>query len=209
MLEELHCSDYDDLPFAERGEDVVLCPHLVFVWPERIHLKNRILISEFGWLQGGRILVIGNFIHIAPFVSIAGGGAVIMDDFTSIAAGGCLIGGSDDLHGKALVNPTIPARLRGVKRSYIHMKKHAVIATNATVLPGVTLGEGAVLGANSVATKDLDPWTIYTGIPARPVADRGQAKMHELENKAYEDTGIAPWNSIKIQQQYKSVAKDS
>ena len=39
-------------------------------------------------------------------------------------------------------------------------------------MPGVTLGEGAILGANSLATKDLEPWTIYVGSPARPVKAR-------------------------------------
>ena len=39
-------------------------------------------------------------------------------------------------------------------------------------MPGVTLGEGAILGANSLAVKDLEPWTIYVGSPAKPVKKR-------------------------------------
>jgi len=41
--------------------------------------------------------------------------------------------------------------------------KFAVVGANSVVLPGVTIGEGASVGACSVVTRDLDPWGIYIG----------------------------------------------
>ncbi|HMN15694.1 MAG TPA: hypothetical protein PKD55_25540, partial [Bellilinea sp.] len=41
------------------------------------------------------------------------------------------------------------------------------VAAHAFVAPGVTIGEGAVLGARAVAFHDLEPWTLYIGNPAR------------------------------------------
>ena len=46
------------------------------------------------------------------------------------------------------------------------------IAAEAFVGPGVSIGEGAVLGARSVAFGDLAPWTVYVGNPAKPVKAR-------------------------------------
>lgn len=46
------------------------------------------------------------------------------------------------------------------------------ICARASVAPGVDVGEGAVLGLGSVATRNLEPWTVYAGVPAAKVKDR-------------------------------------
>jgi len=49
---------------------------------------------------------------------------------------------------------------------------YAWICSRASVAPGVKVGEGAVLGLASVATRDLDPWMVYGGSPAVAVKER-------------------------------------
>jgi putative colanic acid biosynthesis acetyltransferase WcaF len=49
---------------------------------------------------------------------------------------------------------------------------YAWICARASVAPGVNVGEGAVLGLGSVATRNLEPWTINAGVPAVKVKDR-------------------------------------
>ncbi len=49
---------------------------------------------------------------------------------------------------------------------------HAWICARASITPGVTVGEGAVLGLGSVATRDLEPWTVYAGVPAIKIKQR-------------------------------------
>ena len=49
----------------------------------------------------------------------------------------------------------------------MRLGRYSWVAARACVSPGVNLGDGAILGLASVATKDLEPWSIYTGIPAR------------------------------------------
>ncbi|WHZ10400.1 MAG: hypothetical protein OJF60_000839 [Burkholderiaceae bacterium] len=46
------------------------------------------------------------------------------------------------------------------------------LGTNVVVCPGVTLGKGSVIGANSVVTRDIAPYTVVAGAPARPIASR-------------------------------------
>lgn len=46
------------------------------------------------------------------------------------------------------------------------------IGTRATILPGINLGEGAVVGAGSVVTKNVDPYTFVAGVPAKFIKDR-------------------------------------
>lgn len=54
----------------------------------------------------------------------------------------------------------------------MQIEPYAWICARASVGPGVRVGEGAVLGLGSVATRDLDPWTVYSGHPATAVRQR-------------------------------------
>lgn len=54
----------------------------------------------------------------------------------------------------------------------MRLGRYSWVAARACVSPGVNLGDGAILGMASVATRDLEPWTIYAGIPARKVKSR-------------------------------------
>jgi acetyltransferase-like isoleucine patch superfamily enzyme len=50
----------------------------------------------------------------------------------------------------------------------------AWIGMNSIILKGVTVGEGAVVGAGSIVTKDVAPWTVVAGNPARPIRKVGR-----------------------------------
>lgn len=54
----------------------------------------------------------------------------------------------------------------------IRIEAYAWVCARATVQLGVCVAEGAVLGLGAVATKNLEPWSVYVGIPARKVKDR-------------------------------------
>ena len=54
----------------------------------------------------------------------------------------------------------------------IEVGARAWICARAVVLPGVTCHEGSVLGAASVASRDLEAWTVYAGNPARRIRTR-------------------------------------
>lgn len=58
-----------------------------------------------------------------------------------------------------------------VKISPVRICNKAWIGYGCIVLPGVTVGEGAVVGAGSVVTSDVPPWTVFAGNPARLIRE--------------------------------------
>jgi acetyltransferase-like isoleucine patch superfamily enzyme len=77
------------------------------------------------------------------------------------------------------------------------IRRMAVVGAGATILPGVEIGEGALVGAGAVVTRSVPPWTIVTGVPARllrPVPDewRSAVRMRamQLETAGIEE-GVA------------------
>ena len=57
------------------------------------------------------------------------------------------------------------------------------IGQNATILPGVHIGDGAIIGANSVIGSDVNPYTIVVGNPARPIRKRCDEELIDIMEK--------------------------
>jgi acetyltransferase-like isoleucine patch superfamily enzyme len=158
--------------FAAAGDDIRIFDLTRIAAPERISLGSHIVVDDFVFLQGGQGLEIGDYVHIASFASISGGGLGVLGAFAGIASGARVFTGSDLADGSGLIGPGVPADLRAIERVRTEIGEHAFICANAVVLAGVTIGTGAVLGAGGVATRDLEPWTINVGCPARAVKRR-------------------------------------
>ena len=60
-----------------------------------------------------------------------------------------------------------------------HVGKGAAIGSNATILCGVTIGAGATVGAGAVVTRDVPPYTIVAGVPARVVSTAEAGRVAE------------------------------
>jgi acetyltransferase-like isoleucine patch superfamily enzyme len=68
----------------------------------------------------------------------------------------------------------------GVSTGPVTIGHHAWISSRTTILPGVTVGEGAVVAAHAVVTRDVEPWTIVGGVPARVIGQRARGLDYEL-----------------------------
>lgn len=130
---------------------------------ENIDFGKYVIIDDYVLIYAKERIRIGNYVHIASFTSISGGGELVMEDFSGLSSGCRIITGSDDFKGGGFGNPTLSEEFRNVKIGKIHIGKFAIVGTNSVLLPDVTIGEGATVSAGSVVTKDLEPWGIYVG----------------------------------------------
>jgi len=66
------------------------------------------------------------------------------------------------------------------KGAPVRIDDRACIYTRALILPGVHIGEGAVVAAGSVVTHDVAPYTIVAGCPAKPIGERNRELTYTL-----------------------------
>jgi len=149
-------------------------------------------IDDFAFINAGKACRIGRFVHIASFVSIIGGGEFFIDDFSGFSAGCRVITGTDDYLGPFMTNPTVPREFTNYLISHVTIGKSVIVGTNAVVFPGVTIGEGAAVAACAVVRRDLAPWGVYAGNPARKIGERDSTAILEKRRVLLERLTAGP-----------------
>ncbi len=114
-------------------------------------------------------LICADHVAAGPGVEIYNPSLLQLDSHVILSQNAYVCGATHDYNDPAF--PLISYRMR--------LEAYAWVCARASVAPGVNLGEGAVLGLQSVATTDLEPWTVYAGVPA-------------IKLKARKQTGDAP-----------------
>ena len=175
--EKLNSPKYDLSRLAACGEDVFVSANVEIRRPHLVRLSSHIAIDTGFYCTTAAML--GDYIHIGPYVTVIGGAPALLRlaGFNTIGAGSRLLCASDEFMGAGLAG-LAPAQFRdGVRVEPIVLEAFASIGTNVVIHPGVTLGEGSVVGSCALVTKSTEPWTIYQGIPARPWKKRPKEKM--------------------------------
>lgn len=130
---------------------------------DNIRFGHDIIIDDFTFIYATTPMSFGNFVHIASFSSIIGGAELLVEDFVAISHGARILTSTDDFKEWGFGNSTVPIKFRNITRKPIHIGRFCIIGSNSVVLPGVSIGEGTTVGANSVITRDLLPWGVYIG----------------------------------------------
>lgn len=165
QIENIHCN-HSNVHFHNIKQ---------LVGPEHIHIKDGTCFGDGLYLTAwakynnqfftpyieiGNNSCIGDFNHITCVNKIIIGNNLLTGKWVTI---------TDNAHGttdkEALLSPPIE-RLLSSKGPVI-IGNNVWIGDKATILPGVTIGDGAIIGANAVVTKDVPPYSVVAGNPAR------------------------------------------
>jgi dTDP-4-amino-4,6-dideoxy-D-glucose acyltransferase len=175
--------ELSQIGFKSIGQNVLISRKVSLYGVSRISIGNNVRIDDFSFISAGTGgIQIGNFVHIALYVSFQGAGKIILEDFSGVAARVSIYSSNDDYTGEYMSNPTVPFEYKGVITADVRIGRHVLVGNGSVILPGVTIGEGAVIGALSLVNKDCENFYIYKGNPAKRVVKRSRDLL-ELEQE--------------------------
>ena len=137
--------------FAKCGNNLFLHHSLTVFNPKNIEIGDNVKINRGVFITARDKIKIGNDVLIGPYTIINSGN-----------------------HNYS--NPDIPIRSQGHSSKPIIIEDDVWIGANATILKGVIIGKGAVVGAGAVVTKEVPPFTVVGGVPARFIKYRKQPR---------------------------------
>jgi maltose O-acetyltransferase len=122
---------------------------------------------------------LGSHVGIARDCVLDGRGGIKIGDYTIIGFESIILTCTHNSNRK-----DIPIREQGMFTAPVIIGKDVWVGARVSILPGVTIGNGVIIGINSVVTKDVPPKTIVGGIPARIIKDR-EGETNLLENAKF------------------------
>lgn len=136
--------------------------------------KNVILDSHcflhcggMNWSKGKGLITLGNNVYIGPHSVLFGAGEIEIGNDVLISPNVTITS-----HQHTYANISKPIREQTTIFGKVVIKDDVWIGSNAVILPSITIGKGAVIGAGAVVTKNIPPFCIATGVPAEVVKKR-------------------------------------
>jgi Acetyltransferase (isoleucine patch superfamily) len=139
------------------------------------HLLRVDLASSAKIHKGVEILA-GENVHIGP-------GTIIGQDALLDGRKGIHLGSNVNLGGEVAIftlQHDVRSALFSTVGGPVIVGDRAWLSFRTTTLPGITIGEGAVVAAGAVVTKDVPPYTIVAGVPARVISDRPRTLTYDF-----------------------------
>ena len=173
----------EEIGFKKVGNGILISDKTSIYGADRIEIGDFTRIDDFCVLSAGSGgLKIGRNCHIACYVSIIGSEKIILEDFVGISSKCAIYSSSDDYSGRYMTGPTVPKKFTNIDSRPVTIKKHVIMGAMTLVLPGVTIGEGAAIGALSLVSENCEKLKIYNGVPVKPSKTRSD-KILELEKQ--------------------------
>ena len=157
------------------GEGLRVGTNVVFLHPETLEIGDFVFIGSQAMIQGrfDGTCRIGNHVWIGP-QAYFDARCLEIQDYVGWGPGAKVLGSSHT--GEPIGEPVIRTDL---VISPVVIGYGADVGMNASLLPGVTIGAHAIVGAGAVVTKDVPEYAIAAGVPARVLRDRRESEPHE------------------------------
>jgi len=126
--------------------------------------KNRPRILRKLGCKVGKDVFVGDYVRI----DLSHADMITIDDHAHIASGTRLLCHQRNMSDYCVGDDY--AKLGYIIKP-IHLCKGSLVGMDSFIMPGVTIGEGAIVGAGSLVTKDVPAWTVATGRPAKVVKE--------------------------------------
>jgi galactoside O-acetyltransferase len=170
-----------ELGLRAYGDDVLIDRTVRIYRPGQLELGSRVRIDAYSVLScGDGGIWIGSNVHLGAFCFLTGAGRIELHDFCGLSGRSSVYSSNDDYSGAALTGPTVPEHLRNVANAPVTVRRHAIVGAGSVLLPGVTIGEGAAVGALSLVRRDVPDFTIVGGT-GRVLGER-KRDLLELEH---------------------------
>lgn len=179
-----------EMGFAHVGENVQIARNCTIVGLANITLHDHVRIDAMCSIIATGPTEFGGRNHIGAFCHLVGRGGLYFGKYAGLSQRVSIYTASDDYGGDCLTNPTVPGRYTRSTVAPVRLERHVILGSGTVVLPGVTIGEGASIGALSLVSKSLDPWQVYSGVPARRLKERSRNLLVlEAQLEAEEQSG--------------------
>jgi galactoside O-acetyltransferase len=159
------------------GKNVLIDVDVVIWNPKNLSVGDYSHIDTNVKIEAGHSVKIGKYVHIASNVLLQGGSSLTIADYADVAAG-CLIYSAVNHYTDSEtdtyyeMSSCAPADKQFIRQAPVRIERSAFIGLNSVVMPGVTVGEGAIVGACSLVNRDVPPYKIVVGSPAEPIKER-------------------------------------
>lgn len=162
------------------GKGVRLSRKVSLYGSEGISIGDYSRIDDYCILSGE--INIGRYVHIAAYSALFGGKAgIVLEDCATVSSRNSIYAANDDYSGMALSSGA-PEDYRQITSKSVCLKFCSILGSGCVVLPGVTLEEGAAVGALSLVNSDVPAWSICGGVPCQKLKER-KKNMRRLANQ--------------------------
>lgn len=142
------------------GKNVIIDEGVIILHPANTEIHDFTWIDRRAFL-GAYGICIGKRVHICPYVCVLGRGKFVAEDYAGVSYNAQIITSSEvPKEGARTSGPMAPISQRNVMVGDVILKKDAFVGAGTIVLPGVTINEGAFIGAFHVVHKSTPPWKI-------------------------------------------------